>query len=229
MFASHDGLQAILFDLDGTLLDTAPDLTAAINYARQQLLQLPPLPTQIVRPQVTRGTRALTALGCGIDAADIDEKNELFVSFRDQMLGYYLEHVADLSRPFQGIESLLEYLDSNEIPWGIVTNKPTKFARPLVDLAGLAKRARCLICGDTAARAKPHPDPLLLAAKTLQTSARQCAYVGDGLADMQASRAAGMFSIAAAYGYLHDGENVSDWPADMIVANANEILAWITR
>ena len=123
MTSSQIKPQAFLFDLDGTLLDTAPDLAAAVNYAREALLSLPPLPVELLRTAVTKGTYALTAVG-----VNLNDDNPMFATFRETMLGYYLEHVADLTTSFAGVDELLDYLDEKQLDWGVVTNKPSAFS-----------------------------------------------------------------------------------------------------
>jgi len=222
----HDerATNALFFDLDGTLLDTAPDLAAAVNYTRQSLLSLPPLPLEKLRPAVTKGTVALTEIGSGCQ-----QHTAKFVEFRETMLAYYLDHVADLSKPFVGIDELLDHLDGMPFVWGIVTNKPTSFALPLLEASNLLSRAHCVICGDTTTRAKPHPDHLLLAAEQVGVPPARCAYVGDAATDMQASRSADMYAVAASWGYIESDDNIATWPSDIVLDNPTELLEWIKR
>lgn len=213
---------AYYFDLDGTLLDTAPDLAAAVNYARDVLLSMPPLPIEHLRSAVTKGTYALTAIG-----VNLNDDDPMFASFRETMLGYYLEHVADLTMPFPGVEELLDYLDDKQLPWGVVTNKPAAFAQPLLRASKLNERSKCLVCGDSTNQPKPHPAHLLLAAELTGNQPNQCAYIGDASTDMRASRRAGMYAIAAAWGYIEPDEDITSWQSDIVLHSPKELLAWI--
>lgn len=217
--------KAFFFDLDGTLLDTAPDLAAAVNHSRKEVLSLPPLPLEQLRVAVTQGTHALVSIG-----GNLVDGDPLFNTFRETMLGYYLSHVADLTRPFPGVDGLLKFLDQSDIPWGIVTNKPETFAKPLCRAVGYESRTVCLVCGDTTPKAKPHPDHLLLAAEEINHKPEQCVYVGDAASDMLASQRAGMFGVAAMWGYLEPNDDPSSWPAtNMTIDHPSELTAWIHR
>lgn len=213
--------RALLFDLDGTLLDTAPDLVRALNEVRAEA-GLEPLPYAEVRPHVSHGSSALVALG--FDAAP---GSAPFEALRERLLAAYHAGVARESRPFPGIEQVLATLEARGVPWGIVTNKPAWLTTPLLATLGLAHRAACVVSGDTAARAKPHPDPLLAAAAALALAARECLYVGDAERDITAARSAGMPVLVALYGYLGADDRPLEWGADGCIGHATDLLAWL--
>jgi len=215
---------AILFDLDGTLADTAPDLAAAMNRVRVAR-GLAPSPYELLRPVASAGARGLIGASFGLKPGD-DGYEELRVAFLDN----YEQYLAVDSRLFDGIVELLNTLDARGIRWGVVTNKSERFTIPLVPLIGLG-RAGCVVSGDTTPHAKPHPDPLLEGARRIGIAPEHCWYVGDDLRDVQAGRAAGMSTIAAAWGYCGHAEPAS-WDADRIAASplalldlVNEVLA----
>ncbi|MBI4937953.1 MAG: phosphoglycolate phosphatase [Nitrosomonadales bacterium] len=199
---------AVLFDLDGTFADTAPDLAAALNHVRG-LRGLPPMPLDTIRPQASHGSAGLLKLGFGIepDAAG-------FPALREAFLAHYTAHICDQTRLFPGMAQLLDTLEQRGLPWGIVTNKPHRFTLPLMRALGCEQRAACLISGDTCARAKPHPDPLLKASELLGVAPQHCLYLGDDKRDMEAAQAAGMRCIVARYGYIDARANPADWGAD---------------
>jgi len=199
-------IQAVLFDLDGTFADTAPDLGAAVNHVRA-LHDLPPLPIETIRPQASHGSRGLLKLGMGVEP-DAPNYGEL----RDAFLEYYEAHICDHTRLFPGMSSLVAELERYELAWCIVTNKPHRFTVPLMERLGYAQRAACLVSGDTCARSKPHPMPLLHAAELMHVAPEQCLYLGDDLRDMEAAQAANMRGIIARYGYTPPDET-ANWPA----------------
>ena len=194
--------RAVLFDLDGTLADTAPDLARALNRVRAAN-DLAPLPAEITRPNASSGARGLLKVGFGLNPGD-----ERYEALRLQFLDFYAAELCVDTRLFDGIAELLAQLDPDRLPWGVVTNKAERFTLPLLQGLHLAGRAACIVGGDTTARAKPHPDPLLHAAAALELPPSACLYVGDDLRDVQAARAAGMRVIAAKYGYLGDGGSI---------------------
>lgn len=208
--------KAILFDLDGTLLDSAPDLVAAANLLRTRR-NLPPLPYEILRPQASKGARGLVGTAFGINTEDTR-----YAGLRDEFLQTYEAAMTVHSRLFAGVTVMLEGLKEHGIVWGIVTNKLARFSNVLVPQVGLATTA-CLVSGDTTAYAKPHPAPLLFAAQTLQLNAEDCWYVGDDERDIQAGRAAGMRTLAASWGYCQ-AEEVKHWQADWILQQVDELL-----
>lgn len=211
--------KAVLFDLDGTLADTAPDLAAAVNLMRQQR-DLAPAPYPSLRPYASAGARGLIGAGFGITPQDAG-----FEALRIEFLNNYERAICVQSVLFAGITQLLAELDSRKIAWGIVTNKAARFTNPLIPLLGL-QQAQCVISGDTTPHAKPHPEPLLQASRQLNIAPANCCYVGDDLRDIQAAAAAGMFSIAAAWGYC--GQTApQQWNADLILAEPNELPKYI--
>lgn len=208
----------MLFDLDGTLADTAPDLARALNRVRAAH-RLAPMPVAITRPYTSSGARGLLKIGFGLDPG-----NERYDALKLQFLDFYAAEICVDTRLFDGMAELLDRLDQDCVPWGVVTNKAERFTLPLLQSLHLNERAACIVGGDTAARLKPHPDPLLYAAAALQLPASACLYVGDDLRDVQAARAAGMRVIAAKYGYLGDGGAIESWQADAIIDHPREVL-----
>ena len=215
------GAKRALFDLDGTLVDTAPDLADALNRTRANH-SLPPLPFEAIRPTVSLGGAAMIRAGFGVAEADPG-----FIPLRDEFLTLYREGVARRSRLFPGMEQVLARLEDNGVPWGIVTNKSGWLTTPLTQALGLAARARCIVSGDTVEQPKPHPAPLLHACKLLGCAPPEALYVGDAKRDMEAGRRAGMTTIVAAYGYIEAGENPADWQADGLVRHPAELLDWL--
>jgi len=210
--------EAVLFDLDGTLIDTAPDMGGALN---NLLIEenLPPLPLETIRPLVSQGGLVLTRLGFAerVDEAEIEP-------LRQRFLQHYRAVVADNSRLFEGLETVLQDLEALSIPWGIVTNKPEWLTHPLLEQLGLATRTAVVIGGDTLAQRKPHPQPLLEAARRIGIDSRQCIYVGDDERDIVAGRAALMQTLVAAYGYIEDADAIESWNADGVIDRPIDLL-----
>ena len=214
------GLRGVLFDLDGTLLDTAPDMAAALN--RLLVAEgLEALPLAQIRPLVSHGAPRLLRLAFGEPAAERHE------SLRRRFLDFYRESLAVHTRLFDGFAAVLEAIEASGLRWGIVTNKPGWLATPLVAEVGLAGRCACLVAGDTLAERKPHPLPLLHAAGLLGFEPRECVYVGDAERDVQAARNAGMIPLVAGFGYLGDGEDPAAWQAEAIFARPEELVDWL--
>jgi phosphoglycolate phosphatase len=213
--------QAILFDLDGTLADTAPDLAQALNKLRLER-GLEPAPYESLRPYASAGARGLIGAGLGL-TPEADEYEALRIAF----LNNYEAAMAVHSRLFDGVPDLLAQLDRSGIAWGIVTNKAMRFTNPLVPMIGLG-HAACVVSGDTTPHAKPHPAPLLEAAHRLGKAPEQCWYVGDDMRDIQAGRAAGMLTIAAAWGYC-GSDGPTQWNAHAIAQEPLELLQLISR
>lgn len=209
---------AVLFDLDGTLADSAPDLAGAVNALRVQR-GLEPLPLAQLRPFASQGARGLIGAGLGITPDDAE-----FESLRDAFLDYYEAHSCVETRLFDGVEAVLQRLEECGIPWGIITNKHTRFTEPVVKGLGLDTRAAVIVSGDTTAHAKPHPLPLLFAAETLGLPPERLIYVGDDARDIESARAAHyMSAIAAEYGYCQADE-VDEWRADAVLNAPAELL-----
>jgi phosphoglycolate phosphatase len=211
----------VLFDLDGTLADTAPDLAAAINaclVARGR----PPLPLEQLRPWASHGARGLIGKAFDLRPADAGYE-DLRVEFVERYTAALCVH----TRLFPGVDSLLGSLDGAGLPWGIVTNKVARLTQPLVRALGLDTRAACIVSGDTAARPKPDPAPITHALAQCRCPADAGVYVGDDERDIQAGRAAGVRTFAAAYGYSAAREDVALWRADVIVAEPGDLLPWV--
>ena len=211
-------VHAVLFDLDGTLVDSALDLGGAGNDLRERR-GLPPLPLEVFRPLTGTGARGMLRVALGTTPEDAD-----FEALKDEYLAIYATRLTRLTRVFDAMAPVLDALDAAALPWGIVTNKHSRFAEPVVAGTGLATRSWVLVCGDTTARAKPFPDPLLEAARRLAVDPAHCLYVGDDLRDIQAGRAAGMGTVAAAWGYLGDGEPIEAWGADHLARTPAGLL-----
>lgn len=213
-------IKGILFDLDGTFADTAPDLAAALNHVRG-LRHLPPLPLETIRPQASHGSVGLLGLGFGVTPQDPD-----FDALRVDFLAYYNNHICVHTDLFPGMAELVDELEQRGMPWGIVTNKPHRFTVPLMRALGYERRAACLVSGDTCTHAKPHPLPLLHAAATMHLATSSCLYLGDDLRDMQAAEAAGMRGVIAGYGYL-DPEQAATWPALGSIDSPRQLLQYL--
>ena len=214
-------LAALLFDLDGTLIDSAPDLAGAANDLRAQH-GLPPMPYESLRPMVGSGARGMVGVAFGVLPDDAR-----FASLRDAFLARYAERLLDSTRVFDAMAPVLDRLDAAGQRWGIVTNKAMRFAQPIIAGLGLATRSAVVIAGDSTAFAKPHPEPLFEAARRLGVVPTECAYVGDDPRDVVAGRAAGMRTLAAAWGYLGQGEPVAAWGADQVLSSPSQLLHWL--
>ncbi len=212
---------AILFDLDGTLIDTAPDFHRVLNLQRKRH-GLPDLEYSAVRRTVSDGARALIRLSFGIAPDDLG-----FNELRQELLDLYLEDIAVESKLFDGFEKVLNALEEAKIPWGIVTNKPRLYSEALLSQMNLEQRLGILVCPDDVSLTKPHPEPLLKAADHLQRESSKCWYVGDHQRDIEAGRRARMTTVAAAYGYVPGQEDVRDWQADYIVDKPQDLIPLI--
>ncbi|WP_172204324.1 phosphoglycolate phosphatase [Niveibacterium sp. COAC-50] len=208
----------VLFDLDGTLADTAPDLGAALNRVLEEE-GLAPLPMEVTRPVTSQGVRGLLRVGLGIGPDDTN-----YQTLAQRVLKHYAAGICRHTRLFDGMPGVLATLESRGIKWGIVTNKHARFTEPLIDALGLMQRAACVISGDSAAHPKPHPAPLLMACERANVAPTHSIYVGDDLRDIQAGKAAGMCTIAAAWGYLGEGEAIHEWGADHIAPTPEALL-----
>ena len=208
----------VFFDLDGTLADTAPDLVAATN----QLLSarnLPLKPYEQLRPCASAGARGLIGGAFGIDTKHPD-----FIALRDEFFANYEKALFVHSKLFDGMEHLLNQLESAQLPWGIVTNKSERFTNPLIKLMGLSQRSASTVSGDTTPHSKPHPEPILHAARIANLDPNKSLYVGDDIRDIIAGKAAGMKTVAAAYGYCGCEEPPEAWGADFIIQTPQELL-----
>ena len=210
--------RAVLFDLDGTLADTAPDLAAALNRLRTDQ-GLEPVPLSRLRPFASAGARGLVHSGFGVKPGDDD-----YDALREAFLEAYRENTCVHTALFPGVAELLAELERRAIPWGIVTNKATRFTDRIVEALGLSPA--CVVCGDTTEHLKPHPAPLRHAAEQLQLPPGECLYLGDDLRDIQAARAAGMRPIAVGWGYHHpESGGPRSWKADAVIAQPRDLMA----
>jgi len=211
----------ILFDFDGTLADTAPDLAAAANRQRTRR-GMEPLPYEALRPVASQGARGLLRVALGL----LPDHPE-YETARQQFLDDYAAGSTVHSQLFPGIPALLEQIRAQGLAWGIVTNKVTHLTLPIVEFLGLTRHSAVLVCGDTTEHAKPHPAPLLHAAREAGYATDRCVYVGDDLRDIQAAHAAGMPAVAAAYGYLGQDENITTWAAEACVDAPDQLWSAI--
>ena len=214
-------IKAVLFDLDGTFADTAPDLAAALNHARATR-KLPPLPIELLRPQASHGSRGLLKIGFDIEPGHPD-----YDTLRDIFLDYYSSNICVHTKLFDGMAELVDELEQRGLPWGIVTNKPHHFTLPLMQALGYAQRAACLVSGDTCARAKPYPDPLLKASELIAIAPQHCLYLGDDKRDAEAAHAAGIRCVIARYGYINSPEEISSWPAQGVIDSPPQLLQYL--
>ena len=213
--------RGVRFDLDGTLLDTAPDLAAALNRTRADH-GLPALPEAAIRPWVSHGSYALTRLGF-----DYAETSGEFETARLALLDHYHAHLAEGTTPFAGMAELLADIEARDLAWGIVTNKPGWLTEPLLARLGLGWCPACVVSGDTLPERKPHPAPLLHAARLIGCAPACCVYVGDAERDVAAGRAAGMRTLVASYGYIAPDEQPERWEAHAIVDSPAAIARWL--
>ena len=216
-----NGISCVLFDLDGTLVDTAPDMANAlnrtlVNHGRQ------PLAFETIRPSVSLGGVALVKLAFELDEADPELER-----LREEFLAIYRDNLSRESCLFPGMERVLAGLEEISASWGIVTNKPAWLTNPLMHDLQLDARTCCIVSGDTLEQRKPHPAPLLHACELLQCNPGETVYVGDARRDIEAGASAGMTTLVAAYGYIDKADNPDDWGADGLVDSPEEILAWV--
>jgi phosphoglycolate phosphatase len=214
-------IDAVLFDLDGTLVDTAPDLAAALNRVRAGR-GLAPVPLERLRPFASHGARGLIGAGMGVAPED-----PAYEALREAFLAQYASAVCVQSALFATAGALLDAIEARALAWGIVTNKATRYTVPLLDALRLAPRVRAVVCGDTMPFAKPHPAPLRAAAERLGVVPDRCVYVGDAERDVSAGVAAGMRTIVARYGYIEPGATPDAWPADGFIDEPAGLLPWL--
>jgi phosphoglycolate phosphatase len=215
-------MRAVLFDLDGTLADTAPDLGHVLNLQRTARGMLP-LPISYLRRFTSMGARGLIKAGFDLNPTDAD-----YAPLSEEFHDLYARHLCRNTRLFSGMDDVLVWLEGSDIPWGIVTNKVERFTLPLVKHLGLAERARSIVSGDTCSRAKPHPEPLLRASSDCAVEPEECLYVGDDERDVQAGRAAGMRVAIARYGYLGAGRPPEAWGGDALIDAPTDLLAYLS-
>ena len=216
-----DSFSAILFDLDGTLVDTAPDLAFALtNLMEEEGLKA--LPYDMIRPVASHGSAGLLGLGFGIST---DHKN--YPSLQKRFLQLYQDNIARETTLFEGMEDVISALEKANITWGIVTNKPAFLTDSLVKKLKLADRASCVVSADTTPFSKPHPAPMLHACEVIQHPPEECIYIGDAARDIEAGKNANMRTVAALYGYLSDQDQPEKWQADASINHPRDILRWI--
>jgi len=213
-------VSTVLFDLDGTLIDSAPDLAGTANDMLQRRGRAC-VPYETLRPLAGSGARGMLGLAFGMAPGELG-----YEALRDEFHDHYVTRMLRNTRPFDATLRVLESLDRHGLPWGIVTNKALRFAGPVVQALGL-QRSAVLVAGDSTPHTKPHPAPLLEAARRLGCEPQACVYVGDDLRDMQAGRAAGMRTLAAAWGYLGTGPAPQAWGADAVLPDADALLHWL--
>lgn len=216
MTGTNSGSAAVFFDLDGTLLDTAPDMVAALDLLRAEL-ELEPVDFALARRYVSRG--ALGMLQVGFSHLENDEREAM----RERYLAHYESCLTASTAPFDGMAELLDALDNAGTRWGVVTNKPGYLANPLLAALDLSRRCAAIVSGDTLPQRKPHPAPLLHAAREAGVPAAGSVYIGDDRRDIEAGRAAGMTTVAAGYGYITPDEDPATWGADHLVAEITEL------
>lgn len=212
--------RAVLFDMDGTLLDTAPDMANALNVLRREM-KMAPLPFEAVRPSVSHG--AVRVVKAGFPQAS----DAQFAELQRRFLDIYSAALARETRLFPGMAEVLDFLDASGLKSGVVTNKAAWLTEPLLTQLGLRARFACVVSGDTVAERKPHPLPMLHAAALAGVAPADCLYVGDAERDVQAAHAAGMPALVASYGYLHDTDDTDAWGADGAVAEPLAIIDWL--
>jgi phosphoglycolate phosphatase len=211
-----------LFDLDGTLLDTARDMAAALNALLAEEGRSA-LELDRVRPLVSNGANGLVRLGFPEYSAGSAE----FEQRRERFLALYRSALCVHTCLFPGFEAVLSTLEDHALPWGVITNKAAWLTEPLLERLGLSARAACVVSGDTLPERKPHPRPLLHAAELIAVDPAQCVYLGDALRDVQAARAAGMVPLGARFGYINAADNPTSWPVAGWLDNPHELLSWL--
>jgi phosphoglycolate phosphatase len=214
-------ITTVLFDLDGTLLDTAPDLAAALNTVLAENRRAP-LPYETIRGVVSHGGIALIKLGFGLDESSPD-----FEPLRQRLLSLYRANLSGKTRPFPGMAELLEQLEQGGRNWGVVTNKPAWLTEPLMQDLGLLQRAACVVSGDTLDERKPHPAPMLHASELAGSRPEQCVYIGDARRDIEAGRNANMHTLVALFGYFMDDDKPREWQADGMLEQPLDLLVWL--
>ncbi len=211
-------LKAVLFDLDGTLLDTAPDFVTSLNLLLVEEKKKP-LDYQIIRNTVSHGAKALIQL-----AFPLEESHPEFEGLRQRLLTLYSQHLADKTQPFDGILDVLAFVAEQQLCWGVVTNKPFIYTEPLLKKMPFPVSPHVVICPDHVTHRKPHPEPMLLACKQLNCKPYEAIYLGDHRRDIESAQNASMKTIACAYGYIEAGDNIENWNADHIVQHVREIV-----
>ena len=213
-------LSCVLFDLDGTLVDTAPDLISSLNRALE-MHGFDPVAAEIVKPFISYGAKAM------INASQTVLDDQLKAAILETMLTHYQNNIAEHTVFFSGIADTLASIEAQGLKWGVVTNKRERFTNPLMDALKLTDRAACIVSGDTTANPKPHPEPMLAACKQADVNPQECVYIGDALHDITAGKNAQMKTLAAVYGYINPGDAPETWGADALVESPEQISTWI--
>ena len=221
---SHSRFSGVLFDLDGTLLDTAPDLGAAANFVLGQIGKAP-LSDSVIRQTASDGALALIKAGL----TDIEQTEHDLAVLRQQLLDFYAQHLYVGTRPYDGMIELINWLNQSLIPWGVVTNKPAFLTEPLLALVKELPGCATTVSADTLPVRKPHPEPLWYACAQIGVQAKDCLYVGDHIRDIEAGRNAGMKTAIAAWGYIAETELLSEWQADVEMSDPHSLLKWLSR
>ncbi|WP_286976731.1 N-acetylmuramic acid 6-phosphate phosphatase MupP [Pseudomonas sp.] len=216
-------LRAVLFDMDGTLLDSAPDFIAICQAMRHER-GLEPINEKLIRDQISGGARAMVAATFAMSPEE-----PTFEALRLEFLERYQSHCAVFTHPFAGMAELLGEIEKAKLIWGVVTNKPLRYAEPIMQQLGLAERSAILICPDHVTNSKPDPEPMTLACKTLGLDPASVLFVGDDLRDIESGRAAGTKTAAVTYGYIHPDDNPRHWGADVVVDNPQELIGVLDR
>jgi 2-phosphoglycolate phosphatase len=214
-------LKAVIFDLDGTLVDTADEFVIVVQALRAEH-DHPPMDEPLIRSNVSNGSRALVTLALGLAQGDPQIEIQ-----RQRLLEMYAEVLGSSATLYPGIELLLRKLEERQISWGISTNKPRAYTEPLLERMAIQPAPRSVVCPDDVAHSKPHPEPLYLNCRQLACSPHEAIYVGDHLRDINAGRAAGMFTVAAAYGYIEAHDDAERWNADVVVTCSTQLLPLI--
>jgi 2-phosphoglycolate phosphatase len=217
------GIQTVLFDLDGTLLDTAPDLAVALNTLLAEN-DHEPLPCEAIRPVVSHGGVAIIRRGFQLQVSD-----PAIEPLRQRLLEVYRANISTHTRPFPGMADVLDTLEARGLNWGVVTNKPGWLTQPLLSDLGLLQRAACVVSGDTLAQRKPDPAPLLHACALAGSTPQRCVYIGDAQRDVEAGNKAGMYTLVALFGYFRDNDRPQDWEADAMIDTPADLLMWLDR
>jgi len=213
-------LSCVLFDLDGTLVDTAPDLISSLNRALE-MHGFDPVAAEIVKPFISYGAKAM------INASQTVLDDQLKAAILETMLTHYQNNIAEHTVFFSGMADTLASIEAQGLKWGVVTNKRERFTNPLMDALKLTDRAACIVSGDTTANPKPHPEPMLAACKQADVNPQECVYIGDALHDITAGKNAQMKTLAAVYGYINPGDTPETWGADALIESPEQISTWI--
>jgi len=214
-------IKTVLFDLDGTLVDTAPDLAHALNRVLEEEGR-PHVPYEMVRAEASFGGKAIVRAGFNIEETDPD-----FERLRKRFLENYADQICVHSKLFDGMEEVLRHIETDRRQWGVVTNKPSYLTDPLMKALGLSERAACVVSGDTTAKSKPDPLPIHHACEVSGAQTHECVYIGDAQRDIEAGQRAGMRTLAAAFGYLRESDDPRTWGANHVLNEPGEIIDWL--